>query len=289
MELLTVAECLRLYLQARAGLIVDEERALIAVERLEARIVVEAVGAGLFDATARYARQRGMEVASSTVRRELGVLKAALQWAWKSGRIAFVPALHAAKSMPPKLRVLNDAELKALVSAAEKQPVWLYNFVLLLLLTGQRKSAVLNLRYFQIDLKNRVINFPDPYMPLAERRKGRGTVPMNDELYALLKPAMENIGFEHLHDYVIHNKGQRVFHVYRDWERMTKAAGLNGVTPHVLRHTVATNLVRDNANIYQVSKLLGHASVQTTERCYVTHNPENLRGMMNHVSARGKA
>lgn len=37
------------------------------------------------------------------------------------------------------------------------------------------------------------------------------------------------------------------------------------VHPHMLRHSFATDLLRNNTNLYYVSKFLGHASVQTTE------------------------
>ena len=38
------------------------------------------------------------------------------------------------------------------------------------------------------------------------------------------------------------------------------------VTPHVLRHTCATHLVKNNANLRHVQELLGHGSLATTER-----------------------
>jgi integrase len=139
-----------------------------------------------------------------------------------------------------------------------------------------------------VDLIERVIHFPDSSLSLSERRKGRGTVPINDDLFYVLNHAAKSWsskGDQH----VIQSNGHAVTAIYDAWNKLMSASGLNGVTPHVLRHTVATNLVRSNADIYQVSKLLGHASVRTTESIYVHHDAEVLRPMMNLLTAGGKA
>jgi integrase/recombinase XerC len=45
-----------------------------------------------------------------------------------------------------------------------------------------------------------------------------------------------------------------------------KRAGIDNLTPHVLRHTFATNLIRSGTDITLVADLLGHASLDTTRR-----------------------
>lgn len=288
---LTVRSCLKKYLQARDGLIVDIGRARIAADILTRGMGDTRIGVYIFPATEEYAKtrmgahgKRGV-VSSSTVKRELGVLKAAMQWAFKSGLIAYVPPMYPVRSLPPKLRVLTEHEKNRLAKQARQESPWLYAFTYILMLTGQRKEAVLGLTWEQIDLPNRVIHFTDTSLTLSERRKGRGTVPINDELAFLLNQIKVH---GHVTGFVVNDCGKRIKAIYNAWNRMVKAAGLQGVTPHTLRHTVATNLVRDNANIYKVSQLLGHRSVQTTERVYVHMNHEPLRDMMNGVSAKGR-
>ncbi len=62
---------------------------------------------------------------------------------------------------------------------------------------------------------------------------------------------------------------QRVLHRYG------QAAGLPHLTPHVLRHTFAKNLVEQGVGLEKVAALLGYASLNTT-RIYITPNQHDL-------------
>ena len=49
------------------------------------------------------------------------------------------------------------------------------------------------------------------------------------------------------------------------------------ITPHALRHTSATWMVRGGVSMYIVSKYLGHSSIRVTESVYAHHSPEHLK------------
>lgn len=54
------------------------------------------------------------------------------------------------------------------------------------------------------------------------------------------------------------------------------------VTPHTMRHSFATHMLRQNTNLYYVSKFLGHKSVQTTEM-YTHFVDEDLKRIYNQA------
>jgi integrase len=53
-----------------------------------------------------------------------------------------------------------------------------------------------------------------------------------------------------------------------DLRTVFRAAGLPGGHPHQLRHTFAVSLLKEGVPLEEVSKLLGHDSIRTTEKYY---------------------
>ena len=64
-----------------------------------------------------------------------------------------------------------------------------------------------------------------------------------------------------------------------------KRAGLGPeVTPHVIRHTVATRLLEAGLNIKDVQNILGHSEIQTTERYIHTSAQDAARKAVNALN-----
>ena len=72
-------------------------------------------------------------------------------------------------------------------------------------------------------------------------------------------------------------KGLKPRYVQELVSRLADRAGVEKhVTPHTLRHTYATRMLRDGFTIREVQELLGHASIQTTQ-VYTHVDPQELK------------
>ncbi|MBU2574071.1 MAG: tyrosine-type recombinase/integrase, partial [Elusimicrobia bacterium] len=60
-------------------------------------------------------------------------------------------------------------------------------------------------------------------------------------------------------------------------------------TPHALRHTAATKLLKRTGNAKLVQRYLGHSDVATTLRFYVDVFPEDLKRAAEFLSGKEKA
>lgn len=76
---------------------------------------------------------------------------------------------------------------------------------------------------------------------------------------------------------------QGIWLIIRTYARMAGIA--TRVTPHVLRHSVATHLLRRGANLREVQELLGHATLSTTQQ-YTQVANEHLREVYDNTHPR---
>jgi integrase/recombinase XerD len=60
------------------------------------------------------------------------------------------------------------------------------------------------------------------------------------------------------------------------------------VTPHILRHSLATHLLAKKADIRYIQKLLGHRKLDTTQR-YTHVETSDLATVLNRYHPRAKA
>jgi integrase len=211
---------------------------------------------------------------AGTVRRELGVLRAAINHAHKSGRLTRVVFVHLPDRPEPRDRWLTRKEAAALLRAALAEPrvrLYLPLFILLGLYSGARKEAILSLRWSQVHLENGRIDFNTPGARRTNKRRAR--IPIPAKLLGHLRRASKRgteLGF------VINDNGKRLGDVKRGFASACRYAKLDDVSPHVLRHTCATWLMQGGVPMWEAAGFLG-MSRETLERVYGHQHPDYLR------------
>lgn len=218
-----------------------------------------------------YAAERRQSVKDGTIRRELSVLSAAIGHAHKSNRLDIRPHVWMPAPGPAKDRWLTRSEAAALLRAARAEPKargHLPLFILLALYGAARSGAILSLKWSQVDLERGTIDWREPGR--AETNKGRARIKMPRRLWLALKRVQRaDIG------HVIHIDGKPVGSIKRAFRTACKAAGLEGVSPHTLRHTSATWMAQAGVPIWEIAGYLGQSVQRTTER-YLHHHPDHM-------------
>lgn len=182
---------------------------------------------------------------------------------------AALPPPRQAERLPSGLSV---AQVEALLATASgEEPVQLRAAALLELLyaTGARISEAVGIDLDDLDLTHGTV-----------RLYGKGSkerlVPVGSHARAALEAwltrarpafAARSTGTDRAGAVLLNQRGGRLSRqsAWAIVKRAAELAGVDGVTPHTLRHSFATHLLEGGADIRVVQELLGHSSVVTTQ------------------------
>jgi integrase len=231
-----------------------------AVAYFGAGTPLDAITTDRIDGYAGHLKERGNS--NGTINRKLAALSAILRTAHERTKLRAMPHIPRQKEAEGRLRWLRDDEELRLLQTVLRLYPEVHGLTVFLLDTGLRLGEALRLTWRDVDLGlqgNRVhvwetkADKPRTVPLTARARNGLGAY-AGDEV--------------------------RVFAATPDQYRrqLAKAcavAGIEGVTPHTLRHTCASRLVQRGVALKVVQEFLGHKSITTTMR-YAHIAPENL-------------
>lgn len=212
---------------------------------------------------------------NGTIRKELGVLAAALMYCKEEGHLINPPKVHLPEKPEPKDRWLTRYEAAQLLRAARRNPEsrHLARFILVALYTGTRKTAILRLRFVpnvnggHVDTGAARLYRRAPGQ--VETKKKTPKIKIAPRLLAHLR-RWEAMGER----WVVAYKGQGVASIKTAWKSVTQAAGLDDVTPHTLRHTAITWACQSGrAQLWELSGYFG-VSPETMTEVYAHHHPD---------------
>ncbi len=222
--------------------------------------------------------RREEDVTPATVNRELCVLSAAINYARREWEWDIQNPVPGRKLREPegRIRWITKDEARVLIRVAEKEPQapHLADFIRLALHTGCRKGELLGLEWSRVDLRAGLFHLEAHHTKTRRRR----SVPLNrDAREAILSRA--RFRAEHCPDtpwVFAHKDGSRVQDVKRSFATACRRIGIKDFRIHDMRHTCAAWLVSAGVPLTEVRDLLGHSTINMTER-YAHLAPENVR------------
>ena len=102
-------------------------------------------------------RKERRELSDGTLIRELGTLRAALSWAVRREWFIAPPYVERPEAPPPRDRWLTGEEAARLLEGAATPHIRL--FIAIALYTAARTGAILELKWEQVDLEDRIVSF----------------------------------------------------------------------------------------------------------------------------------
>lgn len=142
-----------------------------------------------------------------------------------------------------------------------------------------------------IDLKSSNIDFQGKTMKVLGKRNKERIIPFSQQLHDLILNYMElkEASFDSIKEpLLVTNKGDKMYpkFVYRKVNYyLRQVTTMTQKSPHVLRHTFATHMLNNGADLNAIKELLGHANLSATE--IYTHNSiEKLKNIYNQAHPR---
>jgi integrase len=175
---------------------------------------------------------------------------------------------HRVKKVPenaPRERFLSREEIGRFLDALDESPSRpAADALKFLVVTGLRKNEALQLEWSRVNREEGTV-----YLAQTKNGKPR-TVVLNTPARDLLEQRWNARTNEHPYVFPGRLKGQPVNNPKKVFEQACAKAGIEGACIHTLRHSFASLAINAGASLYDVSKLLGHSTTQTTTR-YAHH------------------
>ena len=216
---------------------------------------------------------------SSTIKRQLATIKQYFKYLYKNNRLANPMLEFDFKLKPEKVlpRTISIHEVKKLFALLDRQkttthsPFQLFQLtrdkalIDLLCSTGIRIGEAAAITLSDLDFRSRII------LIHGKGKKERLIYLSCEQTIANLKEWLSLRKSLHLdHSYVFVNRtlSPISIHAIEDiFSKYKRLAKINpNATPHYLRHTCATNLLANGADLRSVQEILGHSNIAITER-----------------------
>ncbi len=227
-------------------------------------------------------------VSPRSVQRKISSLKSFYRFHFKRGDIEKLPTskLQSPKQKKTLPAFVKESEMNMLLEELQFEEGFegLRDKVLIELLysSGMRLSELIGVKLKDIDLHDSTVKV------LGKRNKER-KIPLHHHIIDLLKLYFEEREKLAETDFlIITNKGNKIYpkFVYRKVNHyLSQVTSMSKKSPHVLRHTFATHMLNNGADLNTIKEILGHANLSATQ--IYTHNSiEKLKNIYKQAHPR---
>jgi integrase/recombinase XerC len=231
-------------------------------------------------------------ISARTLVRKISTLKSFYKYLLKTGQVLSSPMSQVTtpktgSRLPAFIKEEEALQLGALLSVTTEDWKTLNTRLLVSLFytTGMRLSELIQLRESQVDL-------PRAQLKVLGKGKKERILPLTPEMVQLVTAyrAEKKTRFDNAEEWLlVTEKGKKLYPRYA-WALVNKILGeattVQQKSPHVLRHSFATHLLNNGADLNAVKELLGHSSLAATQ--VYTHNTiDKLRAVHRKAHPKG--
>lgn len=198
---------------------------------------------------------------NSTVRKYMFALSAILRYGMRELQIIDTNPMSCVDK-PRKnkgvVRFLSNDERKCLLAACKENSDVLHLFVILAAFSGGRYSELLHLTVENIDFVNEMV-----YYVATKNGESRG-VPIYHKLADMLREYLDKNNITSGYVF-INKKTGKLYFLKGYFEKVIKSTGINDFRFHDLRHTYASYLAQNGAELLEIAQLMGHKNLQQVQ------------------------
>lgn len=232
------------------------------------------------------------KLTARSANRKLSALKSFFKYLLRTGEVTKDPTRRVSgpKIKRPLPSFVDDKDMELVLDEVDGESIFeqVRNKTMLELfyVTGMRRAELIGLKDIDID-------FSAGNIQVTGKRNKQRLIPLSNNTKSLLEEyiIIRNEQVENLSGYLFVKKnGEKLYPmlVYRIVSQNLKwIPTLSKTSPHVLRHTFATAMLNNGADINAVKELLGHSSLAATE-IYTHTSFEELKKIYNKAHPRAQ-
>ncbi len=233
----------------------------------------------------------GQGVSNNTINRKISSLKSFYKFLQKTKQIDLNPLIkHKALKVEKRIQTpFSQLEISKVITHLEEKDdfVSVRNLLIIELLysTGMRRGELISIQLSDVALSDKLIKV------IGKRNKERfvpllASVIKTMSRYLELRKEVASAS----HFLFLTEKGNKLYEtlVYRVVNSyFSNASSKEKKSPHLLRHSFATHLLNEGADLNSVKELLGHASLASTQ-VYTHNSVEKMKKVYNQAHPRSQ-